>query len=68
MADYLFVRGALMSKIRLEKIDVYLQERLKNKAFRKLYEVERTKVALAQKIAQMRQKKHLNQRDLAAPH
>ena len=55
-----------MSKVRLEKIDGYLQEKLKDKEFRKLYEVERAKVALAQKIAEMRQEKHLNQKELAA--
>lgn len=55
-----------MSKVRLEKIDGYLEEKLKNKEFRKLYEIERAKVALAQKIAGMRQEKHLNQKELAA--
>ncbi len=55
-----------MSKVRLENIDGYLKEKLKDKEFRKLYEVERAKVALAQKIAEMRQEKHLNQKELAA--
>ena len=54
-----------MSKIRLEKIDGYLQEKLKDKKFRKFYEIEREKVALAQRIAEMRQEKHLNQKELA---
>ncbi len=54
-----------MEKIRLEKIDGYVQRKLKDKAFRKLYEIEREKVALAQKIAEMRQEKHLNQKELA---
>lgn len=53
------------SKVRLEKVDGFLRERLKDQKFRKLYELERTKVALAQKIAEMRQEKHLNQKELA---
>ena len=55
-----------MPSIRLEKFDDFLQEKLKNKEFRRLYEIERAKVALAQKIAEMRQEKHLNQKELAA--
>ncbi len=55
-----------MASIRLEKFDDFLQEKLKNKEFRRLYEIERAKVALAQKIAEMRQDKHLNQKELAA--
>lgn len=54
-----------MKKIRLENIDGYLQEQLKNKKFRKLYEVECAKVALAQRIAELREEKHLNQVGLA---
>jgi DNA-binding XRE family transcriptional regulator len=54
-----------MSNIRLEKIDGHLQKLLKDKEFRRLYEIERAKVALAQKIAEMRQDKHLNQKELA---
>jgi len=55
-----------MSKVGLENINGYLKEKLKNKEFRRLYEIERAKVALAQKIAEMRQEKHLNQKELAA--
>lgn len=55
-----------MSKVRLEKIDGFIKEQLKDKEFRKHYEIERAKVALAQKIAEMRQEKHLNQKELAA--
>lgn len=55
-----------MTKVHLEKIDGYLQKKLKDKGFRKLYEIERAKIALAQKIAEMRQEKHLNQKELAA--
>jgi DNA-binding XRE family transcriptional regulator len=54
-----------MRKIRLEKIDVHLKAELKNKEFKKQFELERAKVALAQKIAELRQKEHLNQSDLA---
>jgi len=50
---------------RLENIDGYLKEKLKNKEFRRLYEIEQAKVTLAQKIAEMRQEKRLNQKALA---
>jgi DNA-binding XRE family transcriptional regulator len=55
-----------MAKVRLENIDIYFNEKLKDKKYRRLYEIERAKVALAQKIAEMRQEKHLNQKELAA--
>ncbi|MDP2941639.1 MAG: helix-turn-helix transcriptional regulator [Candidatus Omnitrophota bacterium] len=54
-----------MGKVRLEKIDGYLQEKLKDERFRKAYELECAKVALAQKIAELREGKHLRQVDLA---
>jgi len=54
-----------MKKIRLEKIDAHLKAELKNKEFKKQFELERAKVALAQKIAELRQKEHLKQSDLA---
>jgi DNA-binding XRE family transcriptional regulator len=54
----------MMNK-RLENIEGYVQEKLKNKEFKALYEIERAKVSLAQKIAEMRQEKHLNQKALA---
>jgi DNA-binding XRE family transcriptional regulator len=54
-----------MKKIRLEKINGHLQEELKSKKFKKAYEVEVAKVALAQKIAELREEKHLNQVELA---
>ncbi|MBI3602512.1 MAG: XRE family transcriptional regulator [Candidatus Omnitrophica bacterium] len=54
-----------MANIRLERFEDHLQEKLKDKEFRRLYEIERAKVALAQKIAEMRQDKHLNQKALA---
>ena len=53
-----------MSNVRIEKIDGHLQKMLKDKEFRRLYEIERAKVALAQKIAEMRQEKHLNQKEI----
>ncbi len=54
-----------MKKVRLESVDIDLKEKLKNKEFKRLYEVECAKVALAQKIAELRQDKHLKQVDLA---
>ena len=54
-----------MGKVRLEKIDGYLKEKLRHEKFRKAYELECAKVALAQKIAELRQDKHLRQVDLA---
>lgn len=54
-----------MKKIRLEKIDAHLKAELKNKEFRKAFELERAKVSLAQKIAELRQQEHLKQADLA---
>ncbi len=54
-----------MKKIRLEKINSHLNEELKNKEFRKAYELEKAKVALAQRIAELREEKHLKQVDVA---
>ncbi|MDD5611182.1 MAG: helix-turn-helix transcriptional regulator [Candidatus Omnitrophica bacterium] len=54
-----------MKKIRLENTEKHLKEELKNERFRKAYELESAKVALAQKIAELRQEKHLRQIDLA---
>ncbi len=54
-----------MKKIRLEKIDRHLNEELKNKDFRKAFELERAKVALAQRIAELREERRLRQVDLA---
>ncbi len=54
-----------MGKIKLESIDSHLKELLKNKEFKKAYERERIKVALAQKLAELRQDAHLRQSDLA---
>lgn len=54
-----------MKKNRLEKVDAHLTAELQHKEFRKAYEIERFKVALAQKIAALREKEHLKQVDLA---
>ena len=54
-----------MKKIKLENVNIGLEEKLKNKEFKRLYELERAKVALAQKIAELREEKHLRQADLA---
>ncbi len=48
-----------MKKVKLEKIDAHLNAELKNEEFRKNFELERAKVSLAQKIAELRQDKKL---------
>jgi len=54
-----------MKKIRLERVNAHLKEKLKNKKFRTQYELEIAKVALAQKLAELRQARKLKQADLA---
>lgn len=54
-----------MKKIVLENVNIHLKEELKDEKFRKLYEKELVKVALAQKIAEMREEEKLNQSELA---
>lgn len=54
-----------MKKVRLESVEIDLKEKLKNEEFKRLYEIECAKAALAQKIAELRQEKHLRQIDLA---
>ncbi|MHB8155018.1 MAG: hypothetical protein ACYDFR_03070, partial [Candidatus Omnitrophota bacterium] len=54
-----------MKKIRLENVNIHLQEELKSEKFKKAYQLECAKVALAQKIAELREDKHMNQADLA---
>jgi DNA-binding XRE family transcriptional regulator len=54
-----------MKKIRLENVEIGLREKLKDREFGRLYELERAKVALAQKIAELREKRHLKQVELA---
>lgn len=53
-----------MRKVRLENIEIDLKEELKNKEFKRVYEIECAKVALAQRIAELREEKHLRQVDL----
>jgi DNA-binding XRE family transcriptional regulator len=55
-----------MANVSVKNIDGFLQQQLKNKEFRRFYEIECAKVALAQKIAEMRQDKHMNQKAFAA--
>ena len=54
-----------MKKVKLENVDIGLKEKLKNREFKRLYELECAKVALAQRIAELREEKHLRQVDLA---
>ena len=54
-----------MKKVSLESIDIDLKEQLKNPKFKRLYEFECAKVALAQRIAELREDKHMNQAELA---
>ena len=54
-----------MKNPRLQNVDIYFNEEMKDPEFRRMYEIERVKVALAQKIAELRDKKHLNQSQLA---
>ena len=56
---------AKMKKIKLENVDIGLEEKLKGKEFKRLYELECVKVSLAQRIAEIREEKHLRQADLA---
>lgn len=55
----------MRKKIGLEKIDAHLNNKLKDKEFSRAFELERAKVTLAQKIAALREKRHLRQVDLA---
>lgn len=54
-----------MAKIRLESMDVFFNEQMKDPEFRRLCAIEEVKVTLAQKIAEMRDAGHLNQQELA---
>ena len=54
-----------MTKIKLVPIDTHLKAKFKNKQFRKEFEVERAKVALAQRIAEIREQNRLTQTELA---
>lgn len=52
-------------KIRLERAEKHLNEKLKNLEFKEAYELERVKVALAQKIVETRDGHNLTQSELA---
>ena len=54
-----------MRKVRLENVNIDLKKKLKNKEFKRLYELECAKVSLAQRISELREEKHLRQADLA---
>lgn len=54
-----------MKKVRLKRIDAHLREELKDEKFKKIFELERAKVSLAQRIAEIRQEENLKQKDLA---
>ena len=53
-------------KIKLQNADKHLNEKLKSAKFREAYEFERVKVALAQKIAEVREDHNLKQAELAS--
>jgi len=55
----------MRKRITLENFDVWLNRELKKPGFRKVYEEERIKVSLAQKIAELRQENRLTQAELA---
>jgi len=53
------------TRVSIKKADYLFDERLMNPRFRRLYQTGRVKVALAQKIVEMREDNHLNQKELA---
>ena len=55
----------MSGKIKLENFERYLKEELKDKEFRKHYELERARVSLAQRIAEIRRQRRMRQADLA---
>jgi HTH-type transcriptional regulator/antitoxin HipB len=48
-----------------EKVKTYLEKRLKDKKFRKLFEQEYINVVISEKLAKMRLESHLTQAQLA---
>jgi len=54
-----------MNHARLQDVDIYFNEQMKDPEFRRMCEIERIKVSLAQKIAELRDELHLNQSQLA---
>ena len=55
----------MTGKAGLENFDSFLNEQLKDKKFKKIYEIERVRVALAQRIAELRQDSRMRQSDVA---
>ena len=55
----------MKKRVRLENFEGDLAKRLKKPDFRKAFEYESAVVALAQKIAELRDAQHLKQADLA---
>jgi len=56
----------MKKRISLQNAEADLKKRLENPEFRKAYEYERAMVALAQKIAELRDASRMKQADLAA--
>jgi len=54
-----------MVKMKMSKFSDHLREELKDPEFARLYAIERAKVAMAQKIAELREDCHLKQSELA---
>lgn len=50
---------------KLTNYEKHFQAKMKSKKFKKAYEEERHRLAIAYKIAQLRKKKHLSQKELA---
>lgn len=55
----------MKKSVKLENTEIFLKRELKRPGFRKAFEEERAKVALAQKIAELRRESRLNQAALA---
>jgi len=52
-------------KIKLQNVEMHFNEEMKNPKFKQAYELERAKVALSQKIAEIREEHNLKQSELA---
>ncbi|MDD5085995.1 MAG: helix-turn-helix transcriptional regulator [Candidatus Omnitrophica bacterium] len=52
-------------KIKYLRFDGHLRKKLKDEEFKRFYELERLQVALAQKFAELREREHLKQSELA---
>ncbi|OGS18241.1 MAG: hypothetical protein A2219_02580 [Elusimicrobia bacterium RIFOXYA2_FULL_50_26] len=55
----------MLHRKKLQGCQRHLNEKLKNPKFRDVYDLERVKVALAQRIAEIREEHNLNQSELA---